>query len=357
MMDLKKILIKGFIILFISVVPISFFVVAMDPYQFFKSDSVFIEQERFQIPGLARNQVFDTAVIGTSMIENFVDSEVSDTLSVDAIKLPLNASYVTEQGMIIDMAVSNNDLKNIIWNIDYRCIDIDYGEFYEKEIEFPKYMYDELIYNDWRYVINHSNLFLSMKKLLYEDKKSDRFNEFKTDLDSLNSWYSWQGFGEKLLIEDYSKMKSGEKDLNDNLKLESNRAEIKKVIDKEIVERIANYDDIHFSLTFPPKSILWFRLLDEKGILDDKEFAQLYLLEKVNDLENVDVYNFQNAYDITENFEIYHDLNHYNKSGNDYMLKSIKDKNHITDKVNYKSEMKDLKSHIYSPKVNDFLNK
>ena len=70
MMNLNKILIKGILILILAVVPIGFFVISMDPYQFFKSDDLFIEQERFQIPGLARNQMFDTAIIGTSMIEN-----------------------------------------------------------------------------------------------------------------------------------------------------------------------------------------------------------------------------------------------------------------------------------------------
>ncbi len=357
MMNLNKILIKGILILILAVVPIGFFVISMDPYQFFKSDDLFIEQERFQIPGLARNQMFDTAIIGTSMIENFVDSEVSENLGVDAIKLPLNASFVTEQGMVVDMATAHNDMKHIIWNIDYRCIDIYYGELYEKEIKFPKYMYDELRYNDWRYIVNHSNLFLSIKKLFYEKNEKDHFNEFKTDLNNLNSWYYWQEFSEQLLIEDYTKLKSGERKLSDKLNTEIDLNEIKKVIDIEIVDRIKEYSDINFSLIFPPKSILWFRLLDEKGLLKDKERAQLYLLEQLENLDNVEVYNFQNIYEITEDFDIYHDLNHYNKSGNDYMIRSIKEKNHITSPTQYKKQMEDLKSHMYSEKIDHWLKK
>lgn len=344
-MNLKKILLKGFIILVLAVVPLSLFVIKMDPYQFFKSDYTYLSQERFQIPGLTKNKDYEATIIGTSMIENFVDSEVSKELGKTTIKLPINASYVTEQGLVVDMAIKYNNPSDIIWNIDYRCLDIDLGEFYEKEIEFPKYMYDELAYNDWRYIINHSNLFLSMKKVLFKEKEYDKFSEFKTDLDTLNTWYWWQEFNRERLFEDYQKLKSGERDLGDKLNFNT-LSQIKEVIDKELVSRFKENNNTKFILTFPPKSILWFKLLDEKGLLENKEQAQLYLLEQVKDLENVEVYNFQNVYDITENFDIYHDINHYDKTGNDYMIKSIKKKNHKTDEVKYLEEMIDLRNHI-----------
>lgn len=353
-MNFNKILLKGIIILILSVLPISLFVIKMDPYQFFNKDDVYLSQERFQIPGLARNQTYDTAIIGTSMIENFVDSEISKQLNLDVIKLPINASYVTEQGMVIDMAIKHNDIQNIIWNIDYRSLDIDYGEVYEKEIDFPKYMYDEKIYNDWRYIVNHSNLFLSIKKLIYKNNDLDKYNEFKDDLNTLNTWYNWQDFSKKRLLEDYKELKSGKRDLGAKLNF-NDTSTIEKIIDKELIYRFEKHKDINFILTFPPKSILWFRLLDEKGLLDNKEHAQLYLLKRVENLENVTIYNFQNSYEITENFDIFHDINHYDKSGNDLMMESIKNKTHQTDQIKYKEEMKDLRNHIYSDKVEDML--
>lgn len=354
-MNLKKILLKGFIILFLSIVPISLFVVKMDPYQFFEKDDIYLGRERYQIPGLARNQDYNTAIVGTSMIENFVDSEVSQKLNTDAIKLPISASYVTEQGLIIDMAMNHNSPENIIWNIDYRCLDIEDGEFYEKEIEFPKYLYDEKIYNDFRYIINHSNLFLSMQKFNYEKSGKNQFNEFKDDLNHLNTWYDWQEFNKKILLEDYTKLKSGERELGDKLNF-NDISQIEEIIDSEIISRLEKYSNTEFTLTFPPKSILWFRLLDEKGLLDNKDQAQLYLLNKVKDLENVTVYNFQNIYEITENFDIYHDLSHYDKSGNDYIIDSIKNKIHQTDQIKFLDEIKDLREHIYSDKVENKLN-
>ena len=355
MMNLKKILLKGFIIFFLAVVPISFFVIKMDPYQFFERDDIYLGKERYQIPGLARNQDYDTAIVGTSMIENFVDSEVSEKLNTDAIKLPLSASYITEQGLVIDMAMKHNKPKNIIWNIDYRCLDINEGEVYDKEIEFPEYLYDEKTYNDFRYVINHSNLFLSMKKLHFKNSGKDEFNEFKSDLSLLNTWYTWQEFNKEVLLEDYKKLKSGERPLEDKLNF-NDLSQIKTIIDSEIIPRLKEYKDTEFILTFPPKSILWFRLLDEKGLLENKEQAQLYLLEKVKDLENVTVYNFQNVYEITKNFDIYHDLNHYDKSGNDYIVDSIKNESHKTDETKYLYEMMDLRAHIYSKEVERELN-
>ena len=353
-MNLNKILLKGTIIFLLSVFPISLFMIKMDPYQFFNKDDLYLSQERFQIPGIARNQTYNTAIIGTSMIENFIDSEVSKQLSTDAIKLPINASYATEQGMVIDMAIKHNNVETIIWNIDYRCLDIEYGETYEKKIEFPTYMYDEKSYNDWKYIVNHSNLFLSIRKLIYETNNVDKYNEFKTDLNTLNTWYKWQDFSKKNILDDYKQLKSGIRDFDDKLNF-NDISEIEKVIDKELIERFDKYKHINFVLTFPPKSILWFRLLDEKELLNNKEHAQLYLLKRIEKLENVTVYNFQNVYQITENPDIYHDVSHYNKSGNDFMLDSIKDKTHQTNSVKYEKQMKDLRNHIYSDKVENML--
>ena len=69
----------------------------------------------------------------------------------------LNASYITEQIKVLDIVKKYKDVNTILWAIDYRTVDINFGDVYEKNVTFPDYMYDENPINDWRYIINHNN--------------------------------------------------------------------------------------------------------------------------------------------------------------------------------------------------------
>ena len=48
-------------------------------------------------------------------------------------------------------------------------------------------------------------------------------------------------------------------------------------------------------------------------------------------LPNVEIYNFQNQYQFTENLDIYLDITHYNNTANKFMIDAISEKKLITD--------------------------
>ena len=89
-----------------------------DPYLYLGTQPdprIYVPIERYQIPGMAKHEDYDIAVLGTSMIENFSDSYLSQKLGAKTLRLPINASYITEQIAVLDVVKEYKDAKTIIW--------------------------------------------------------------------------------------------------------------------------------------------------------------------------------------------------------------------------------------------------
>jgi hypothetical protein len=299
---------------------------------------------------MARNEDYDTAILGTSMTENFSDKYVSQKLNVKALRLPINASYITEQKMVLDIAQKNKDVKTVIWAVDYRTVDIYEGDIYSKNVQFPEYMYDESTINDWKYLVNHNNFFWALKQYQMRKTGVNPFDYMVTDREVLNTW-NWKRFARDLIIADYKALYEEKKNLYDkinNLPLDV----VKQTIDNELIKSIEKYPDTKFILFFPPKSILWFKLLDQKGILEKKLDALTYVVDKASAYANCEIYNFQNVFKLTENLNIYLDITHFNNSGNIYMADSFADKRHKTSPESFRKANQKLIERVRSKEVN-----
>lgn len=344
---------KGLFVLILALLPGVLTIVKFDPYLFLgrqPKPHIYIPNERFQIPGMARHENYDIAVLGTSMIENFSDSYLSEKLNARVLRLPINASYITEQIKVLDISKERKDVKTILWAIDYRTVDIEKGDIYSlNNVKFPEYMYDEKIINDWKYIINHNNFFMALKQFQMRKTNVNPFDYFVTDRETLNTW-NWRSFNKSLIIQDYKDIYTEKKSLYDkinNLPLET----VKETIDETLIKAIEKYTDIQFKLFFAPKSILWFKLLDQKGVLENKLDALTYVVDKASEYSNVEVYNFQNVFELTEDLNIYHDITHFSNKGNYYMADSIAEKRHITDPQSFREDCAELILRVRSDEI------
>lgn len=345
-------LLKGLFVLALALLPGVLVMYKFDPYLFLGTQPkpyIYIPNERFQIAGMARHEDYDTVILGTSMVENFSDKYVSQKLNAKALRLPINASYITEQKMVLDIAQISRDVKTVIWAVDYRTVDIHEGDFYTKNVQFPEYMYDEKPINDWKYVVNHNNFFWALKQYQMRKTGVNPFDYMVTDREVLNTW-NWKKFGRDLIMNDYKVLYEGKKNLYDkinNLPLDV----VKKTIDNDLIKTIEKYPDTKFILFFPPKSILWFKLLDQKGLLEKKLEALTYVVDKASALANCEIYNFQNVFELTENLNIYLDITHFDQSGNIYMADAFADKRHRTNPDNIRKENQELIKRVRSKEI------
>ena len=346
---------KGLIVLILALLPGVFIIVKFDPYNFLGNQPkpyIYIQNERFQIPGMARHEDYEIAVLGTSMIENFSDSYLSEKFGATALRLPINASYITEQIKVLDIVMKYRDVKTVLWAIDYRTIDIHAGDIYTKNnAVFPEYMYDENVLNDWRYIVNHNNFYWALKQYRMRKTGINPFNYMITDREELNTW-NWKGTNKTLIMQDYKELYEGKKSLYDKingLPVE----DVKNTVDQTLVKAIEKYPDTEFKLFFAPKSILWFKLLDQRGLLEKKLEALTYVVDRLSAYPNVEIYNFQNVYEITENLDLYLDITHFNKTGNYYMADAMAEKRHLTDPDSFRKDCDELILRVRSDEIEE----
>lgn len=108
-----------------------------------------VADERYINAGVAKNGSFENAVIGNSMSENFMPSDVTATFEGESVSLVMHGSYALDWSYVLNI-LSNRKRKinNILINIDPYVFEASPTHF---EHELPRYLYDDNIVNDVKY--------------------------------------------------------------------------------------------------------------------------------------------------------------------------------------------------------------
>lgn len=67
----------------------------------------------------------------------------------------------------------------------------------------------------------------------------------------------------------------------------------------------------------------------------------------------MEVYNFQNVFELTEDLNIYHDITHFSNKGNYYMADSIAEKRHITTPESFRKDCEELLLRVRSEEIDN----
>ena len=136
--------------------------VVVDPLRLFHKpwvrDDYFISELRFQAAGIIRNAEFDSIILGTSMAANFSPREASQLWDEQFVNISPDGSWLSERSIILNFALANKRLKNIIISLDGSH---EYGKFHPS---FPITNYDYL-YNESR--MDDLKAYLNLKYAQY----------------------------------------------------------------------------------------------------------------------------------------------------------------------------------------------
>ncbi|ELU1665887.1 hypothetical protein SBP50_001610, partial [Campylobacter jejuni] len=134
---------------------------------------------RMQARGLILYKDFDSAIIGTSMLENTSAKEANKKLGGNWINLSLGGSTFALRAVILDYLFKHKDIKNIIYSLDIRALN---------ELETPKDKNFISLYNDK--TIDLFKLYLSSRFIncaIFFSKKEKCIG--KDNLDTLTNWF------------------------------------------------------------------------------------------------------------------------------------------------------------------------
>lgn len=298
----------------------------VDPLQFYRQASFyppsFSTEQRYQNPGLARNYKYDTIILGSSMVENFVPSYVNKQLGVESLKLAMSGASAHEENLLADIAIRTGQVKTVIWGLDYGSLKGAPDRVGNEYSSFPGYLYDRNPFNDYRYLISLSTLESSYNILygLY------RHQPATTGLDYLNNWNSQAAYGrdvlQKLWREDQQNKQKGIKIYN---QIDPSFKAMQLSFDHNILPIIRQNPNIQFIIYYPPYSILRYLSMyqEDKSLFYDEMRIKEYVFEQLCQYENVAIYDFQSDKNLTFNLDNYKDFSHHSQEYNEYIVKAI----------------------------------
>lgn len=311
----------AFVLVFASIV--GGFMIAVDPLQFYHKaayDPLFSREQRYQNPGLARNYEYDTIILGSSMTENFVPSKVEEALGGKVLKLSIEGSTSIEQRMIADVAFATGQVKTVVWGFDYFTLRDNNVRDAES---FPFYLYNDTVIDDYKYVYNISNIKHAFGALLLP---KDKYPQFR-NIDQLNNWDKYAVYGSKKVLAKWIEAWNYEQSSAES---EPDYELAKQRFDENVLSLIEAHPDVEFRIYYPPYSVIrqqvWYKLNPQRfyNQLDIKK----YMLEKLQGMDNVKLYDFQSDESVTYNLDNFKDLSHHTGEINQWIIEQIAEGTH-----------------------------
>lgn len=329
-----KVLKKIIVIIVALVIIVSGVIIIIDPFFHYHKPLIFINyfmdnnQQRYMNDGIVKRFEYNAIITGTSMTENFKNSQFDKLFHTNSIKVPFSGGSYKEVNNILQVALKNNK------NIKYILRGLDYGEINEKFDKmsydsYPEYLYDNNLFNDYKYVLNRGAFFQSLLNILKSFSKKEKIN-----FDEYSSWRNSKNKkGKEIVLRTYKRLPKEKKE-----KVLSKREmeKIDKNIEKNVIKIPKEYPDVKFIYFITPYSIVYWDELNQKNELEKQISAEKYMIEKILEIPNIELYSFYSNYSLVTDLENYKDSEHYIGEINDQILCWIKAGEYRLSKKNYK---------------------
>jgi hypothetical protein len=294
----------------------------LDPFQQYRKAGFYrpiYDNERYLNPGLAKTYDYNQVVIGSSMTENFILSDVKDILGFNKpIKFCMSGATAYEIKIMLDSAYQHQKIDSVIYGLDLFSFTGDTTRLFNGEGSLPFYLYDNNRLNDYRYLLSLDtfkffvdSFVLSKPKVMFDFNRMYEW-QYKLDesyfngTDRLREWKEKAGFNP-----DYTKSEYSLKAMKAN-------------VDINLIPLIQNHPETTFYIFYPPYSILAFKDMESKGWLNTVEQFKKHLFIQLAHYPNVKIYDFQGSKEVTCNLNNYKDLLHYHQRINGWMLQQMK---------------------------------
>ena len=295
---------------------------------------VVLEDAVYQTAGAARNLAYDSAIVGTSMTENMHTSWFDEEMGWDTMKLSYSGARSSDLKAIFEqMSQKEGTLKNVVMDInDYQLV----VPSWTKYVEHPEYLYDDSLLNDYEYLYNHDIIVRSAERCV------DGLMGVEDNIDIAYTWEEDSLFGKQIVLETSRSLRE------QHLQNKTSIAEaylVSGALSDDIGEKLKvcqeNLDNIipfleenpetEVYVMIPPYSMLYWEEKVLSGELENILAIYAYAVEQLLQYDNVQVYYFQNEYDIITDLDNYRDSCHHRPEYNRYMFECIRDgKNEMT---------------------------
>ncbi len=334
--------VKFFVLTFLFIGGIGIINYAVDPLQQYRQATFYkpvFSVERYLNPGLAKTYDYNSIIIGSSMVENFILSNISSILEISKpIKLCMSGASAHDIKYILDVSFKNKQLDSVIYGLDLYAFSGSPIKSGFGENSMPGYLYDDNYFNDYKYLLNIDTL-KSVSRILIKNTLQPH-----DPLLNFDTMYQWQlqhknDFGEDNVMKQWKRWKRDQKNF---VLSDYTYAKMVKSFKYNFLPFVEKQKDTMFYIFYPPYSILAYKDMQDKKWFRDAIKFKKYVFETLKQYSNVKIYDFQVAKDFTQDLSNYRDPTHYHQSINKWMLRQIKDDNYLINDKNVENYIQNL---------------
>ena len=295
------------------------FTASVDPYQIYHPVStgrpiLDIRLQRFYVAGLARSSRYETALLGTSMLENIPNSAVRRFCGGPAVNLCVSAASIHEEAAVLMLALEHAGTKTVIATLDFNSLSGGVtGQVVGVHEIFPQYLYSDNIFDQLPYLLSWDSIRTAIHVL----------GGIPDEGETMNSDWPWK-FPATMKFDAGSAVK-GIDPANINKKYgmtNLNIASMEKVFADNIFPAIAGSKGVKIHFVFPPYSILAWHDFAQRAQIPVYFAFKKWLIEQERQYPQLDVVDFQDRADIITNMSLYADIYHSNEHSDEEMVEA-----------------------------------
>ncbi len=296
---------------------------------------VVLYNEIYQTPGTARNFNYDSAIVGSSMTENFRASWFDEDFGWDTVKLCYEGAGTDDLKAILEQVYKGNrQVKNILLTIDdYQMV----SDSSTVAIERPEYLYNENPFDDVYYLFNRDALKASLCRI------GDGIGGKGYEVDDAYNFSGKYEFSKAQVLRDARPFRENMK-ANPPKEETPEDAFLQACEDnmENLVPFVETHPETEFIVVFSPYSIMNWEKKVLAGTLKAQLRADAYVIGEFLSYENVRVFYFQDEYEMITDLDRYMDPCHYKEEYNHYIEQCIRDgKNEVTEE-NYRERIENM---------------
>lgn len=306
-------------------------ILVVDPFYQYHSPwldmPIILDDAVYQTAGASRNLEYDSAIVGTSMTENFHTSWFDEELGWNTMKLSYSGARTNDlQAIFGELEEHDGEIQNIFMDLnDYQLTSIAWTAYVER----PHHLYDNNLLNDYKYLFNQDVLTLSIERTVSALKGAE---------DNIDTAYTWEDealFGREITLDTCSALRTELMSQRENAGIPyylvndtlTEEIQHKYTVCQDNLDNITPYIEAHpetrFYIIVPPYSMLYWEQEVLSGTLEDTIAIYYYALSRLAEYDNVQIYYFQNETDIITNLDNYRDSCHHTPEFNRYMFDCV----------------------------------
>lgn len=295
-------------------------------------------RQRYLNDGISKHFDYNAIITGTSMMENSSTLLCDELFGVKSVKVPYEGASLKEVDENLRRVLEKReDVSLVFRTLDYFIVVNDKDDMLYDPDTFPRYLYDDNIFNDTKYLFNKAILFddtLHTLRRTAEGLSADSIDDYSRMSPLL--------FGAELPEGTVRPAKDERRYASPEL-LETVASNVEQNLRRTVLEN----PQVEFYFLFPPYSVVHWDLQRVNGTVDEQIDVAKKVAELLVGLENAHVFCFDHLPEIICDLERYMaDGCHYDDYISDRLFEWMAVGEHELTGENYEAYFEDLRGFI-----------